>query len=200
MQATVTYFPAVSIVVPTFNRGDCIGSCLESALAQTYGEFELIVVDDASSDDTAVRVKHFKDSRVRYLQHDVNRGGAAARNTGIRASTGEFVAFLDSDDVWHPEKLEEQVAALHRLGPAWGLSYTWMSRVDSSGAEVSRANPRSKEIAPSASCYQTLSHLFRTLLCGGPYCCSAANSTKGLRVVKIGTCTSESASSSIFIA
>ena len=134
----MTHFPGVSIVVPTFNRGYCIGSCLESALAQTYGEFELIVVDDASSDDTAVRVKSLKDSRVRYLRHDVNRGGAAARNTGIHASTGEFVAFLDSDDVWHPEKVEEQVAALRQLGPAWGLSYTWMSSVDSSGAEVSR--------------------------------------------------------------
>ena len=137
----MTHSPAVSIVVPTFNRGGCIGSCVGSALAQTYGDFELIVVDDASSDDTALRVNSFKDSRLRYLRHDVNRGGNAARNTGIRASRGEFVAFLDSDDVWHPEKLEEQLTALHRLGPAWGLSYTWVSRVDSSGAEVSRAEP-----------------------------------------------------------
>ena len=133
--------PVVSIIVPSYNRGYCIAQCLRSALDQTFTDFEIIVVDDASSDDTRAQVASISDSRIHYLAHDSNRGGAVARNTGIRAAQGEFVAFLDSDDHWLPDKLEKQIAALRRLGPESGLSYTWLSCVDDAGTETLRVNP-----------------------------------------------------------
>lgn len=100
----------VSVVVPTYNRAGFIAESLESILDQTYRDIEVIVVDDASTDDTEREVLGLGDDRVRYVRHDENRGPSAARNTGIRTAAGEFVAFLDSDDRWVPDKLEAQVA------------------------------------------------------------------------------------------
>jgi glycosyltransferase involved in cell wall biosynthesis len=117
--------PSVSVVIPSFNRGHCIESCLRSVLAQTYQDFEIIVVDDASRDDTRVRMMALANSRIRYIAHEVNRGGAAARNTGIHAARGEFVAFLDSDDEWKAGKLQKQVDILRSKGEAYGFCYTW---------------------------------------------------------------------------
>jgi len=133
--------PAVSVIVPSYNRGYCIVQCLQSVLSQTFVDFEIIVVDDASGDDTRAQVASVFDSRIRYIVHDSNQGGAVARNTGIRIAQGEFIAFLDSDDSWQPDKLAKQIAALRRLGPAWGMSYTWLSCVDDDGMETLRINP-----------------------------------------------------------
>lgn len=133
--------PLVSIVIPTYNRGHCITACIDSALAQTLGDIEIIVVDDCSSDDTAARVAAFTDPRVSYLPQPSNRGGAVARNAGIRASRGEFVAFLDSDDLWLPEKLALQIEGLRQAGPGYGLSYTWLRCVDDDGLETMRIHP-----------------------------------------------------------
>jgi glycosyltransferase involved in cell wall biosynthesis len=106
--------PLVSVVMPTYNRASLLGRAIRSALNQTYNNLEIIVVDDASSDDTPDVVKAFQDQRVRYIRHDTNRGGSAARNTGIRNATGEFIAFLDDDDEWEPTKTEEQLRVLER--------------------------------------------------------------------------------------
>lgn len=133
--------PLVSVVIPTYNRGHCIGACLESALAQTLTDFEIIVVDDCSSDDTAARVAALSDPRITYVAQPSNQGGAAARNVGIRRARGEFVAFLDSDDLWLPEKLERQVAGMRAAGPECGLSYTWLRCVDDEGNETMRIHP-----------------------------------------------------------
>ncbi|MEO6353630.1 MAG: glycosyltransferase family 2 protein [Burkholderiaceae bacterium] len=133
--------PVVSVIIPSYNRGYCIAQCLRSVLSQTFADFEIIVVDDASSDDTRAQVLSIADSRIHYLAHDSNQGGAVARNTGIRIAQGEFVAFLDSDDHWESDKLEKQIAALQQLGPKCGLSYTWISCVDDDGAETLRINP-----------------------------------------------------------
>lgn len=133
--------PLVSIVIPTYNRGHCITACIDSALAQTMGDIEIIVVDDCSSDDTAERVAAFSDPRVSYLPQPSNRGGAVARNAGIRAARGEFVAFLDSDDLWLPEKLALQINGLRKAGPGYGLSYTWLRCVDDDGQETMRIHP-----------------------------------------------------------
>ena len=102
----------VSVVVPTYNRGVRLKQTIESVLNQQFEDFELIVVDDGSTDDTAVVVDEFDDPRVRYLAHQSNKGGSAARNTGIEASEGEYIAFLDDDDEWHPDKLGHQIAHL----------------------------------------------------------------------------------------
>jgi len=99
-----------------FNRRRTIAAAIASVQAQTCDDFELIVVDDASTDDTRQVVASVLDPRIRLLAHKHNRGAAAARNTGIEAAGGRYIAFLDSDDSWHPDKLERQVSDLARLG------------------------------------------------------------------------------------
>ncbi len=100
--------PFVSVIIPVYNRYDFVRRAIDSVLSQTYRNFELIVVDDGSTDDTS-RVKSDYGDRIRYVRHPDNRGVAAARNTGIREAAGEWIALLDSDDWWLPEKLEEQI-------------------------------------------------------------------------------------------
>ena len=103
--------PKVSIIIPAYNRAGMILTAVESVLAQTYPDWEAIIVDDGSSDNTREVVAGVKDARVRYIYQD-NKGLPDARNTGIRASSGEYVAFLDSDDAFLPEKLMLQVPVL----------------------------------------------------------------------------------------
>jgi glycosyltransferase involved in cell wall biosynthesis len=100
----------VSVVIPTYNYGRFVVDAVRSALAQTYRNFEIIVVNDGSTDDTEERLEPFLD-RIRYIRQD-NQGLSAARNTGIRAAAGQWIAFLDSDDQWHPRKLEFQMRYL----------------------------------------------------------------------------------------
>lgn len=104
--------PTVSVVIVTYNKGPTIGPAIESVLRQTYRDFEVLVVDDGSRDDTAQRVRRFGD-RVRYLPKE-NGGTGSARNLGIAESRGEVVAFLDGDDLWLPRKLEIQMAAFQQ--------------------------------------------------------------------------------------
>ncbi|HJV27117.1 MAG TPA: glycosyltransferase family 2 protein [Aromatoleum sp.] len=132
--------PLVSVVIPTYNRGHTIRACIESVLAQTLQNFEIVVVDDASGDDTCARVAAIGDPRIRYVAHPQNRGGAAARNTGVRVATGDYIAFLDSDDTWAPRKLERQIAWLGECGPEYGVAYTWFIGRDQAGHEVSRSD------------------------------------------------------------
>ena len=108
--------PQVSVIIPAYNAAKFIRETVEHAIAQTYPNMEILVINDGSSDETASVVESFGDA-VRLISTE-NRGVARARNTGIEAATGEFVAFLDSDDLWEPEKLTIQVDALdegHRL-------------------------------------------------------------------------------------
>ncbi len=102
--------PVVSVVIPTFNRGFCIGAAVDSVLRQTRPPDEIIVVDDGSTDDTPERLAAYGD-RIRYVQH-VNSGVSAARNGGILVARSNWIAFLDSDDEWLPSKLETQLTAL----------------------------------------------------------------------------------------
>ncbi len=106
--------PEVSVVIPTYNREAFLEEAIQSVLNQTFEDFELIVVDDGSTDDTRSLVARFRrDGRVSYVYQD-NQGDGAARNTGIRRSSGVYVVFLDSDDLWFPEKLERQVGLLRQ--------------------------------------------------------------------------------------
>jgi glycosyltransferase involved in cell wall biosynthesis len=104
----------VSVIIRTFNRAHSITQAINSALQQTYTDFEILVVDDGSTDDTPEAVQSFADPRIRVLRHHTNLGVGAACNTGIAAANGEYVAWLDSDDLWLPEKLQRQVAFLQR--------------------------------------------------------------------------------------
>jgi GT2 family glycosyltransferase len=125
--------PLVSVVVPTFDRAYCLEATLRSALAQSHAALELVVVDDGSTDGTEALVRALQeaDRRVRYHRQD-NRGVAAARNAGLRLAGGEYVAFLDSDDLWRPWKLELQLLALRRV-PEAGMVWTDMEAIDPDG-------------------------------------------------------------------
>ena len=105
--------PEVSVVIPAYNSRSTLEHSIRSVLEQSFSCFELIVVDDGSTDATAELVQGCDNQRVRFFQHECNRGAAAARNTGIKNARGQFVAFLDSDDRWLPGKLETQVRFLH---------------------------------------------------------------------------------------
>jgi glycosyltransferase involved in cell wall biosynthesis len=120
----------VSVVIPAFNAEAFIGECIGSALSQTYPQVEVIVVDDGSTDATASVVARFG-TAVRCLRQ-ANARQAAARNAGIKAASGEFVAFLDADDVWRPEKLERQLA-LFEERPELGLVYCSVEEIDPHG-------------------------------------------------------------------
>jgi len=122
----------VSVILPTYNRKDLIGKSIQSVLAQSFDKFELIVVDDASTDSTEEVVKGFSDPRVVYLKHLENKGGAAARNTGINTAKGEFIAFQDSDDIWLPEKLAKQMAVFEDSPAEVGVVYCECSRWEGS--------------------------------------------------------------------
>jgi len=124
-----THQPLVSVVIPCYNRENFVADAIESVLKQTYQNFEVILVDDGSADHTEnVIQRYLSDPRIRFYKHDVNRGIAAARNTGIKNAKGEFIALLDSDDMWLPKKIETQVEILSQdtigeLGVVWTDAY-----------------------------------------------------------------------------
>ena len=104
--------PLVSVILPTYNRGSYLARSAGSILRQSHSDLELIIVDDGSTDDTQEIVGRFRDPRIRYVRRDRNGGVAAARNTGVRAASGSYLAFQDSDDEWLLEKLERQLDSL----------------------------------------------------------------------------------------
>lgn len=117
--------PKVSVIIPTYNRANLLPRAIKSVLNQTYKDFELIIVDDGSTDNTKKVVEEFqkKDPRIKYIWQKNSGGEARPRNMGIRHSKGEYIAFLDSDDEWLPEKLEKQVKLLNG-DKKTGLVYT----------------------------------------------------------------------------
>jgi glycosyltransferase involved in cell wall biosynthesis len=104
--------PTVSIMMPFLNREATLPRAIQSVVAQTFQDWELIAVDDGSSDRSVEVIERFNDPRIRVVRHERNLGVAAARNTAVKASTGEFIALLDSDDEWLPAKLEKQIGAM----------------------------------------------------------------------------------------
>jgi glycosyltransferase involved in cell wall biosynthesis len=110
-----------SVVIPVYNRADVLGRALASVLAQSCGDFEIVVVDDGSTDDPRAVCDALADPRIRYIRQD-NRGGNAARNAGIDAAQGEFVAFLDSDDVFLPHHLESMARLLNGTNDTAGYA------------------------------------------------------------------------------
>jgi glycosyltransferase involved in cell wall biosynthesis len=128
--------PKVSVVIPTYNRPDLLSRAIESVLNQTYTNYECIIVDDASCVDTSSVIKEFNDGSIRYFEHEKNQGASAARNTGIEHAKGEYIAFLDDDDEWLPEKIAKQVDLFDRLDSDYGLVYCWMVYRQHSDSEV----------------------------------------------------------------
>lgn len=125
--------PAVSVIVPTYNRAHTLPRALRSVLAQTFDDFEVLVVDDGSVDDTESVVTSLADSRIRYIRLPENRGVGAARNRGLREARADLAAFLDSDDEWMPQKLSKQVALFADGPPSLGLAYTGVESIFDDG-------------------------------------------------------------------
>jgi len=116
--------PKVSIITPTCNRHELLKKSISSVLAQTYKDWEMIIVDDCPEKPAEEIVRKFGDRRLKYIKHERNKGGAAARNTGIRTSQGQFIAFIDDDDEWLPEKLQIQMQLFENTPPEIGFCFS----------------------------------------------------------------------------
>ena len=123
----------ISVVIPCYNRRNRILASVESVLGQSYENLELIVVDDGSTDGTAALFENYPDKRLRFLRYEQNRGACHARNYGAERSTGEYLAFQDSDDVWHRDKLEKQIHHIRETGA--DMSFCGMNRISESGSQ-----------------------------------------------------------------
>lgn len=141
----------VSIVMPAYNSEKYIGETIESVLAQTYQNWELLIVDDCSTDNTPNIVRSYlgKDSRVKYYRLSQNLGAAAARNKAMYEATGEYMAFLDSDDLWYKEKLQKQTDFMKQ--EKINFSYTSYERIE----ECSNKLPQ-RVICPKQTSYEKL--------------------------------------------
>ncbi len=126
----------VSIVMPSYNTGKFIAKSIESVRNQTYPHWELIIVDDCSTDDTEAVVKSFDDERIIYIKNEGNKGAAVSRNRAIEIAKGKWIAFLDSDDLWHPEKLEKQIFFMEKN--QYHFSYTEYCEIDENGKELGK--------------------------------------------------------------
>jgi len=116
--------PIVSVIITTYERIEYLKRAIKSVLSQTLSNFELIVVDDCSTDNTEQVVRSFDDKRIKYVKHETNLGVHIARSNGIKKSQGEFIGFLDDDDEYLPEKLEKQVELFRKLPDNYGLVYS----------------------------------------------------------------------------
>ncbi len=125
--------PRVSVIVPTFNRARLLPRSIRSVLNQTFEDFELLVIDDGSTDDTADVLASMSDPRLRHLRQPDNAGVAHARNRGLREARGRFIAFLDSDDAWHAPKLQRQIDHFETLDDDVGLAISGFETVKSDG-------------------------------------------------------------------
>ncbi len=123
--------PSVTVVMPVYNTAKYVQAAVESVLAQTFTDFELLIIDDAGIDDSIELCRRYDDPRIRIISQS-NRGLAGARNTGIRNARGQFVGLLDSDDLWEIDKLEQHIAHLRR-SPDVGVSYAASRMIDDDG-------------------------------------------------------------------
>ncbi len=139
---------AVSVVIPTFNRAGKVARAISSVLYQTFTDHEIIVVDDGSSDGTRETISQF-DGRITYIAHPSNLGVSAARNTGIKRSSAPFLAFLDSDDYWLPEKLRAQIGFFETNPEAVACQTEeiWIRKGH-------RVNPRDRHQKPSGDIFE----------------------------------------------
>ncbi|MEM9091728.1 MAG: glycosyltransferase family A protein [Cyanobacteria bacterium P01_F01_bin.53] len=130
--------PLVSIIIPSYNSENTVLATVESVLQQTLKDFEIILINDGSTDGTLALLNAINDPRLRIFSFE-NGGLATARNRGIQRATGDYLTFLDADDLWTPDKLEKQVNALQQA-PGAGVAYSWTRSMDSSGELFYDAN------------------------------------------------------------
>lgn len=134
--------PLISVIIPAYNSETTIRETIESVLKQTFSDFELIVINDGSTDRTLEIASSIKDARIKVFSY-ANAGGAVSRNRGFSHSYGEFIAFLDADDLWTPDKLEAQLEAL-KENPQAAVAYSWLNAIDESGKFLRKGNHRTE--------------------------------------------------------
>jgi glycosyltransferase involved in cell wall biosynthesis len=153
--------PFISVIIPTYNRAHLVTDAINSVLDQTYSNFELLVVDDHSKDNTEEVVKSYDDPRVQYLINERTKGAQGARNTGLFVAKGEWIAFLDSDDVWLEDKLKIQLVYLDKQNEdVVGLS-TGIAKYDFGNEKITRKN------IPIKSSFTTKELLYKNYLGAG---------------------------------
>ncbi|MCR9078969.1 MAG: glycosyltransferase [Hyphomonadaceae bacterium] len=139
--------PTVSVVMPVYNTEKYVQSAVESILAQTFADFELLIIDDSGTDDSIELCRRYDDPRIRIISQS-NRGLAGARNTGIRNARGQYIGLLDSDDLWEIDKLEQHIAHLRR-SPDVGVSYAASRMIDDDGRFLRTVQrPRLRNVKP----------------------------------------------------
>jgi glycosyltransferase involved in cell wall biosynthesis len=143
--------PLVSIITPAYKAEKYIESCIDSVVAQSYRNWELIIVDDCSPDNTAevVKQRSDEDTRIKLISLEKNQGVVNARNTALDYASGQFIAFLDSDDLWLPEKLSVQINAMLENG--WAMTYSSYSIIDEEGKDLAKTIE-----APVSTTYRNL--------------------------------------------
>lgn len=151
----------VSIVIPTYNRAYILSRAIESVLNQTYRNIELIIIDDGSTDNTEEIVKNFSDPRIKYIRHSENRGIPFSRNTGIKNSKGDFIAFLESDDEYLPKKIEKIMRIFRDSLAHIGMVASNYYIMDEKGKEKRiRKTDNKKRIFPHVSSWVIRSRVF----------------------------------------
>jgi len=145
--------PKVSVIIPTYNRAKLLPRAVNSVLNQTFKDFELIIVDDASTDNTEEVVRRYKDHRIKYIRHKTNKGISISTNEGINKSKGQYIAFQDSDDEWLPEKLKKQMEII-TCESNIGVVYTGYIRI----------SPTKKDYLPSKEVIRKNGNLHHDLL------------------------------------
>ncbi|MHC5828034.1 MAG: glycosyltransferase family 2 protein, partial [Nostoc sp.] len=123
--------PKISVIIPAYNSEKTINYTIESVLNQTFTDFELIVINDGSQDSTLEVITQIQDSRIKVFSYP-NAGGNVSRNRGLYRAGGEFVSFLDADDLWTPDKLQSQLKALQENVTA-KIAYSWTDYIDTNG-------------------------------------------------------------------
>ncbi len=127
--------PEISVIIPTYNRALILEETIQSVLRQTYKELELIIIDDGSTDNTRQLIERLTDKRIIYLYQE-NRGLPTARNKGIENAKGKYIAFLDSDDIWLPTKIEKQLGVFKKSKFNPGVVYCGVEYIDENGKEI----------------------------------------------------------------
>jgi len=138
-----------SVIMPVYGVEKYVGTAIASVLSQTYTDFEFLIINDCSPDKSVDICREFKDERIRIIEHNENRGLAGARNTGIRHANGEYLAFLDSDDAWTPDKLKQHLAHL-QSNEEIGISFSRSAFIDEDGVRLSTCQMPRLDHAPAA--------------------------------------------------
>jgi glycosyltransferase involved in cell wall biosynthesis len=130
--------PLISVIIPAYNNEKTIRETIESVLNQSFRDWEIIIINDCSTDSTLEIISSIQDDRIKVFSYP-NAGVSVSRNRGFYLSKGEFIAFLDADDLWTPDKLESQLKAL-QANPQAAIAYSWIDRIDESGKFVTKGN------------------------------------------------------------